>query len=62
VNVETLVNVGLGRPVTHKVLTVAGAVREPMTLRVPVGTSIGEVIAAAGGRPSPTSPSCWAGS
>jgi len=28
VNVETLVNVGLGRPVTHKVLTVAGAVKE----------------------------------
>ena len=41
VNVETLVNVGHGRPVTHKYLTVAGAVREPVTLRVPVGTSIG---------------------
>ena len=37
VNVETLVNVGLGRPVTHKYLTVAGAVKEPVTLRVPVG-------------------------
>ena len=53
VNVETLVNVGLGRPVTHKVLTVAGAVKEPVTLRVPVGTSIGEVIAAAGGTTEP---------
>jgi Na+-translocating ferredoxin:NAD+ oxidoreductase RnfC subunit len=53
VNVETLVNVGLGRPVTHKYLTVAGAVREPVTLRVPVGVSIGELIAAAGG---PTEP------
>jgi len=48
-NVETLVNVGLGRPVTHKYLTVAGAVANPVTLRVPVGTAIGEVIAAAGG-------------
>ena len=53
VNVETLVNVGLGRPVTHKYLTVAGAVREPVTLRVPVGVSIGEVIAAAGGATEP---------
>jgi cobalamin reductase len=53
VNVETLVNVGLGRPVTHKYLTVAGAVRDPVTLRVPVGVSVGEVIAAAGG---PTEP------
>ena len=38
-NVETLVNVGLDRPVTHKYLTVAGAVSDPVTLRVPVGTS-----------------------
>ncbi len=53
VNVETLVNVGLGRPVTHKYLTVAGAVREPVTLRVPVGVSIGELIAAAGGATEP---------
>jgi Na+-translocating ferredoxin:NAD+ oxidoreductase RnfC subunit len=49
VNVETLVNVGRSRPVTHKYLTVAGAVKEPVTLRVPVGMAIGEVIAAAGG-------------
>jgi len=48
-NVETLVNIGLGRPVTHKYLTVAGAVAEPVTLRVPVGMAMGEVIAAAGG-------------
>ena len=34
-NVETLVNIGLDRPVTHKYLTVAGAVRTPVTLRVP---------------------------
>jgi Na+-translocating ferredoxin:NAD+ oxidoreductase RnfC subunit len=48
-NVETLVNVGEGRPVTHKYLTVAGAVRHPVTLKVPVGMSVGEVVAAAGG-------------
>jgi Na+-translocating ferredoxin:NAD+ oxidoreductase RnfC subunit len=48
-NVETLVNIGLDRPVTHKFLTVAGAVRTPVTLRVPVGMTIGEVIEAAGG-------------
>lgn len=48
-NVETLMNVGLDQPVTHKYLTVAGAVAEPVTLRVPVGISIGEVIDAAGG-------------
>jgi Na+-translocating ferredoxin:NAD+ oxidoreductase RnfC subunit len=48
-NVETLMNIGLDRPVTHKYLTVAGAVATPVTVRVPVGTSIGEVIEAAGG-------------
>ncbi len=48
-NVETLLNIGLDRPVTHKYLTVAGAVANPVTLRVPVGISIGEVIEAAGG-------------
>ncbi|HVX67660.1 MAG TPA: 4Fe-4S dicluster domain-containing protein [Bryobacteraceae bacterium] len=52
-NVETLVNIGLDRPVTHKYLTVAGAVAEPVTLRVPVGVSFGEVIAAAGGATVP---------
>jgi Na+-translocating ferredoxin:NAD+ oxidoreductase RnfC subunit len=48
-NVETLVNIGLDRPVTHKYLTVAGAVKTPVTLRVPVGVSIEEVVEAAGG-------------
>jgi Na+-translocating ferredoxin:NAD+ oxidoreductase RnfC subunit len=48
-NIETLMNIGLDRPVTHKYLTVAGAVAEPVTLRVPVGITIGEVIEAAGG-------------
>jgi len=49
VNVETLVNIGLDRPVTHKYLTVAGAVRAPVTLRAPVGTPFSALIAAAGG-------------
>jgi cobalamin reductase len=48
-NVETLINVARKRPVTHKYLTVAGAVAEPVTLHVPVGMAMGEVIAAAGG-------------
>ena len=52
-NVETLVNIGLDRPVTHKYLTVAGAVREPVTLKVPLGITVGEVIAAAGGATVP---------
>jgi len=48
-NVETLINIALDMPVTHKYLTVAGSVETPVTLRVPVGVSIGEVIEAAGG-------------
>ncbi|RPI27161.1 MAG: hypothetical protein EHM61_09350 [Acidobacteria bacterium] len=52
-NVETLYNVGCERPVTHKYLTVAGAVREPLTLRVPVGTPFSSVVQAAGGSTVP---------
>ena len=52
-NVETLMNIGLDRPVTHKYLTVAGAVAHPVTLRVPIGITIGEVIEAAGGAAVP---------
>jgi Na+-translocating ferredoxin:NAD+ oxidoreductase RnfC subunit len=52
-NVETLVNIGEDRPVTHKYLTVAGAVGRPMTVRVPIGMMIGEVIEAAGGATVP---------
>src|ERR1035438_466236 len=48
-NVETLINIGLDQPVTHKYLTVAGAVQNPITVRVPIGISIGEAIDAAGG-------------
>jgi Na+-translocating ferredoxin:NAD+ oxidoreductase RnfC subunit len=51
-NVETLVNLARacsGHSVTHKTLTVAGAVAEPVTLTVPVGTSLRECLRAAGG-------------
>ncbi|MFH1686898.1 MAG: 4Fe-4S dicluster domain-containing protein [bacterium] len=51
-NVETLFNVGLaslGVPVTEKFITVAGAVKQPVTLKVPIGISLGEVIDLAGG-------------
>jgi Na+-translocating ferredoxin:NAD+ oxidoreductase RnfC subunit len=52
-NVETLMNIGLDQPVTHKYLTVAGAVADPITLAVPIGMTIGEVIEAAGGATVP---------
>ncbi len=51
-NVESFVNIAAaaeGRPVTHKMLTVAGAVRSPVTLRVPIGTTYRDCIEAAGG-------------
>jgi len=51
-NVETLINVARamrGTPVTHTALTVAGAVHEPVSVVVPVGTSAREVLHLAGG-------------
>ena len=48
-NVETFLNIALDQPVTHKYLTVAGAVANPVTLRVPIGIALGEVLEAAGG-------------
>ena len=51
-NVETLFNVRRamdGDPVVDTVLTVAGAVRNPMSLTVPIGASLSHVIALAGG-------------
>ncbi len=50
-NVETAMNVSLAasRPVTEKYLTVGGAVAEPVTLRVPIGVTLAECVAAAGG-------------
>jgi len=51
-NVETFVNIAAaaeGKPVTHKMLTIAGAVKSPVTVRVPIGTTFRDCIAAAGG-------------
>ncbi|HTY59255.1 MAG TPA: 4Fe-4S dicluster domain-containing protein [Bacteroidota bacterium] len=43
-NVETLYNIGAGTPVVEKFIGVAGAVAEPVTVRVPVGISYAEVL------------------
>lgn len=43
-NVETLYNIGVGRPVVEKFISVAGAVGDPSTVRVPVGTTFAEVL------------------
>jgi Na+-translocating ferredoxin:NAD+ oxidoreductase RnfC subunit len=55
-NVESLYNVARAAqdavPVTDKFLTVAGQVGQPLTLRVPVGSSMGDVLAMAGDLPS----------
>ena len=50
-NVETAMNVAHAaeRPVTEKYLTIAGAVAEPVTLRAPVGVTLSQCVAAAGG-------------
>ena len=51
-NVETLLNVGLaslGVPVTEKFVTIAGAVARPMTMKVPIGTPLNDLVELAGG-------------
>lgn len=52
-NVETVYNVyravDKSFPVVDKVVTVVGEVAEPVTVRVPIGTPLGEVVAMAGG-------------
>lgn len=52
-NVETLLNIYEGvfenRPVTEKYITVTGEVRTPITVKVPIGISIEEVIQMSGG-------------
>ncbi len=51
-NVNTLLNVAdslKGLPVTDRPLTITGEVQKPVTVRLPVGTSIREAIAVAGG-------------
>lgn len=51
INVETALNLAKGaqQPVVDKFLTVAGAVRQPVTVRVPVGVTIGQCVELAGG-------------
>lgn len=51
-NVETIINIAHaldGKPVVDKYLTITGAVAEPLTTTVPVGTSIADCVALAGG-------------
>lgn len=55
-NIETLYNIQAalaGQPVTHKHITVIGEVRQPVTVRVPVGVTLREVLALAGGATVP---------
>ncbi len=55
-NIETLYNICnalQGQPVTHKFITVIGAVKSPATLRVPIGITLGEALALAGGATTP---------
>ncbi|WP_291325614.1 4Fe-4S dicluster domain-containing protein [Desulfovibrio sp. UCD-KL4C] len=51
-NVESILNVAYamdGTPVTHRYLTVTGEIKNPMVLKVPVGTLVSDVLAYAGG-------------
>jgi Na+-translocating ferredoxin:NAD+ oxidoreductase RnfC subunit len=55
-NIETLYNIGLalkGTPVTEKYITVIGEVPHPMTVKVPVGITLRQVLDLAGGTISP---------
>ncbi len=51
INVETALNIAWSdrQPVVEKFLTIAGAVAEPVTLRVPIGVTLAQCVAAAGG-------------
>jgi Na+-translocating ferredoxin:NAD+ oxidoreductase RnfC subunit len=51
VNVETALNISAAdqHAVTEKFLSIAGAVANPITLRVPIGVTLAECVAAAGG-------------
>ena len=43
-NVETLFNISQNKPVVDKFISVAGAVEQPATIRVPIGTSFSDII------------------
>lgn len=57
-NVETMLNsyyaIKDGKSVTHKYVTVSGAVKNPVTLYAPLGTSFSELIKLAGGYSEPS--------
>lgn len=46
-NVETIYNIGAGRPLISKFISLGGAVKRPVTVEVPIGISFGEVLAIA---------------
>ncbi len=48
INVETLLNLGRNHPVTSKILSLAGAVPNPMTVEVPIGVTVFETLALSG--------------
>ncbi|WP_409422923.1 4Fe-4S dicluster domain-containing protein [Pseudaeromonas sp. ZJS20] len=56
-NVQTLLNLTSAleddHPVTHRTLTINGAVVHPMTITVPLGVTLGEVLTLAGGATVP---------
>lgn len=55
-NVETVLNIYRalnGEKVTHKYVTVGGAVKNPQTFRVPIGTPLGYLVTLAGGSTQP---------
>ena len=43
-NVETLYNIGLQKPVVEKFVSIAGAVKNPATIRVPIGISFADIL------------------
>jgi Na+-translocating ferredoxin:NAD+ oxidoreductase RnfC subunit len=53
INAETALNIYNGfflkEPVIYKYVTITGEVKSPTTLKVPIGTTVGELIALAGG-------------
>lgn len=57
-NAQTLYHISQaikGIPVTARMVTVAGAVKEPLTIQVPIGTPVAKLIEHAGGSISPDS-------
>lgn len=49
INVLTSINIAKGKPVTERVITIAGEVKEPKTLNVPIGVTYRDLIISCGG-------------